>query len=618
MNVIFQILVVGLLYFFFFLAPGFLLINLLKGYKDKDFFSTIPVSFVFSLIIFFPISQLAYFLKLPLESVAFLYASSIIVLLFLGRKKITLPKIKFDLANNLIWITILIIALWMIFVPAFLPGDASFHLGQIRKIIDLNRFVTDEAFFPTGLVTPAYGYNSWYGAIAVITKLSGLDLVLIWDRLAVFLVPTSVLGIYTLSKSFFNQKVAHLFFITSYLFWLGVMNGFWEFRLASYPDQVVRHIIVFIAIYFLLLYVKDRSRTLFWLALLSTIITVAVHLYGWIFLLLATVGYVLLAAVLYKEMDWGLIRLLVGSVFIPAFYLLFKLINSSSIVGKTPTIFKSESVLTFSKYLYIINPKQLLNFTDVLLPGLLLILVWFKLGKNLAKKNQWLIFLSGAFLMSIFTRFVPFIAPVITPIISFTYVRRLSYLIMIEAILAAALYFIASSILTENRLKKFIYLVYVVVLALFLVAPFLEVGTRGKDLRLNLAAERQTTPKVFDFVRQNVKKGETIASDFRTSYSLPAYTFNYVVMTPVNNASPTINKNERSRDLKIIMDEKYPVDQTTRVLNKYDVSYILVKKTKTQNFSDKSYTKFESNPLLFEKIYEDKTYQLYLYKEKEN
>jgi len=36
------------------------------------------------------------------------------------------------------------------------------------------------------------------------------------------------------------------------------------------------------------------------------------------------------------------------------------------------------------------------------------------------------------------------------------------------------------------------------------------------------------------------------------------------------------------------------------------------------NFSDKSYTKFESNPLLFEKIYEDKTYQLYLYKEKEN
>ena len=65
------------------------------------------------------------------------------------------------------------IALWWV---ASFGGDAFFHLARVRKLVDFGSISLkslDE--YKDGGLHPGYAFPLWHGALAVISKLAGVD-----------------------------------------------------------------------------------------------------------------------------------------------------------------------------------------------------------------------------------------------------------------------------------------------------------------------------------------------------------------------------------------------------------------------------------------------------------
>jgi len=80
------------------------------------------------------------------------------------------------------------LALWH--VAGSITGDALFHLGRVRKLVelgDLHLTTVDE--FRDGGLHPGYAFPLWHGFLAVVAKLSGLDSATVVNHEASVLAP---------------------------------------------------------------------------------------------------------------------------------------------------------------------------------------------------------------------------------------------------------------------------------------------------------------------------------------------------------------------------------------------------------------------------------------------
>jgi hypothetical protein len=87
-------------------------------------------------------------------------------------------------------------------------GDGLFHLARVRKLVELDHLstlqVVDE--FRDGGLHPGYAFPLWHGAVALISKLAGVDPALAARYLSATLVPLSLLLVFAAARALFRSS----------------------------------------------------------------------------------------------------------------------------------------------------------------------------------------------------------------------------------------------------------------------------------------------------------------------------------------------------------------------------------------------------------------------------
>jgi hypothetical protein len=87
-------------------------------------------------------------------------------------------------------------------------GDGLFHLARVRKLVDLDHLtslqVVDE--FRDGGLHPGYAFPLWHGAVALISRLAGVDPALTARFLSAVLVPLSLVLVFAAGRALFRSS----------------------------------------------------------------------------------------------------------------------------------------------------------------------------------------------------------------------------------------------------------------------------------------------------------------------------------------------------------------------------------------------------------------------------
>jgi hypothetical protein len=113
------------------------------------------------------------------------------------------PQEKYVLVAGIV----LGLLLWI--VAGAVTGDALFHLGRVRKLVelgDLHLETVDE--FADGGLHPGYAFPLWHGFLAVVAKLSGLDPTVVVNHEASVLAPLACLAAWEAGVAVFGSYAA--------------------------------------------------------------------------------------------------------------------------------------------------------------------------------------------------------------------------------------------------------------------------------------------------------------------------------------------------------------------------------------------------------------------------
>jgi hypothetical protein len=97
-------------------------------------------------------------------------------------------------------------AVWS--VSDVVAGDALFHLGRVRKLVELPALsslsVVDE--FRNGSLHPGYAFPLWHGVLALVAKLAAVDPALVVLHLGAVLVPLALVAFFAAGWAVFGSR----------------------------------------------------------------------------------------------------------------------------------------------------------------------------------------------------------------------------------------------------------------------------------------------------------------------------------------------------------------------------------------------------------------------------
>jgi hypothetical protein len=490
----------------------------------------------------------------------------------------------------------------MFWINPHFDGDALFHLGQIRKLAVNSPISPNEAFFPIDKISPAYGYNVWYFAIALISSITKLDVTTVWSHLIFILVPTSILSLFAFAFGLFKDRLLALISSIIYVFILGYVGSAWEFRLMPYPDQIARHIVLFISLYFFIQFIREGRRVYFLFTVLTAVLLTTIHLFSWVHFLLA-VGFFGLVSFFLKNRRYFFdsSKTLLAVLFLSAPYLYLKLQNARAVVEEN---YLRKAALNLFDGIYIVNPlsKNLLFYSSVLA----LIFLIFFYRKSL-KNKLWLVFLSSSALASFFVMFNPLVTPFVAKLITFTFTKRLVSLVYIALLFSAFLVFVMLEFKEKvGKEKIFKNLIIVFTFTLIVLLPLNFRSSYSED-----KYQERVVPTL-EYINNNLPEQVTLAADMWTSYRIPAYTNNFILMTYPNHTTWNVHKPSRLKDLKDIFSSDTSIRDTMALLDKYEVSYLIINEKPKKNDIRVDQDKFAGKKD-FKEIYKDNNYKIYSY-----
>lgn len=586
------------------LIPGYLLSRII--FEDLDGFLIPPISFVLGLLLLVLAALPSY-----IFSLTFLQSSAII-LTYLGvlllatlikgnLTSVNWPKPNFNIA--LLLLLVFGILIIMFFISPHFDGDALFHLGQIRKLAENSPVSPTEAFFPIEKINPGYSYNIWYFAIAIVAALSKTDVVLVWSHLVFILVPTSVLAFYSFALALFRDRTLAAISVIFYAFFIGFLANAWEFRIAPYPDQVARHIVLYVSFFCFMQFAVFKERRYLYFTILIGALLPMIHMYSWIHLLISVSAFSIASYFLSdrRVLKMG-IKVVLAILLLSAPYLLLKLQNAGEVVGDVTL--KRDALVLLDR-IFIVNPfygiYALLLFTIFALVFLL-----YHYRRNL-KSKIWLVFVASNAAASFLILYNPIAAPLVSKLITYTYFHRLGYLVYNELIIAAFLVLIVFSTGDKFKLTPQLRSLFLISsLSMIMLIPL--VYNKTKETTVN---EKEVS-ELISYIKTKVPKKSVIAADLWTSYRIPAYSNNYIVATFPSHMTANVNGAKRISDLKIIFSPDTNYKQARRVLNSYNVSYVVVNNRPSPN-DIFAVDKFEGKGYI-RKLYSNGVYTLYFHK----
>lgn len=593
------------------ILPGSLLYNLFFNKKQEDLLFYLPLFFAFSLILMTPLGLLAYIFNWSWGVFSSIFFSLVTLLLILNsfyRKPTFKISISLDWVSKTVLFIIISASVFMIFIPpVFDFTDAPFHIGQIRKLIDSDFISPIEAFIPTGKIAPPYGYNIWYIALAFISKWSTVDLLEVWDRIAIFLVPGYLSSIYFFGSKLFQDRRAGLIVLIVSITILVLGTNVLDFRTIAYPSRVNQLIILPVSFGLFFEYIRLKRALYLSLFILLGFVITTIHLFAWVYLLLALSAFLLMNLLLRNKSAFiTTLKSLLGVLLIPLPYLFLKLQDISSISG-LPEIPETRGY--FLSFLGLL--KHPFYAGSFILLASLLFIFWGKW-----RKMVWLIFLTSTSLIALLILFTPVLFPLVADIISYTNTIRIIRLINPELIWSAFFfYFILAQPSVSKILERYLLVILSVVLIVVMFAlPFIDYkGTYPFQSQIQIKEEfsfrRKSKPLIFDFIKDKLPIGQVFAADYWISYQIPTYSYQYIVMTYPSHTSFTVDKKTRIDDLDFILDLNSDLTETVKKLKKYEANYVILRKSivKLNNGNNK----FVKKPELFKQIYEDNSFILY-------
>ena len=135
------------------------------------------------------------------------------------------------------------IALWHV---AGFDGDAFFHLGRTRKLLDfpsLSLKAVDE--FRDGGLHPGYAFPLWHGFVALVARLAGVDAVPTYLHLPTVLAPLSFMLFYEAGKELFESAWAGVATVFAQVALTGLAAGHGgSYRSLDLPPTTARQLLL--------------------------------------------------------------------------------------------------------------------------------------------------------------------------------------------------------------------------------------------------------------------------------------------------------------------------------------------------------------------------------------
>jgi hypothetical protein len=307
--------------------PGFLLYALIFKDKKKIFYEAIPLSLTFSFIILLLPTFFGYYLGLSLNFVLYFFLGEffIVFLIFLYTYRRSLREFlnfktkKLSFKDNK-YLKILLVFLFLVLIRAVLTpglqaGDMLRHVSEVRKIVEMPTIPFGSSFIKEFQGAANYGYNVLYIFMALVTKVSSLDVVNVFLFIPIFFSVFLLLTYFYFSKVIFNNEKIAFYSTCIFFIWEVVLNysityptiaDFWYWS-AIVPATIARNIIILVAIAFAFIYGKSGEKKYLYLLPFLSLTVAFLHVHYFL-VLIALFALILFFVIIFRFHDKLLIK----------------------------------------------------------------------------------------------------------------------------------------------------------------------------------------------------------------------------------------------------------------------------------------------------------------------
>ncbi len=628
-------------FFLLFITPGFLLSRILPEIKGLNNYGLIPLYFCLSVGIIAVPGLIALYHKISIDN---LLLSIFIILIFffifwIIERAIHRKESPKNYSNDhkqhsrvLIGMLILIIIATTLFslkAGGYFyteTSDTWYHISKIRKDVE-SPFISPSHFrYKDAGFLPGYGCNIWNLSMALLSRISDIDPLDIWNFMPFFLTPIAILSFYALGLLLFkNSNISVIATIIYVAHTCLYKTWYWYWQILPYPNQSSWHIFSPVMIILVFLYIRRRNILYAFLTIILGFTLATVHIGTFFYTMLSIAFFILMNILLkWKESKPIVSRLFlvlsVTSFFALLYYYLFQirfLIQQGNWISGV--FDKSYYMEIFFKQVlrnvYIADPGRML---EGLLP--LTYLAALFLLPYVKKKDGYLYLFSNTLIVP-FVFLNPLAIYFISYILSLNTVFRVVNLspsfYLFGFLLNLVVYKLISKLSTLNKSllnidftprKK---MIGIVILVFLFMVPATIYGPQVYN-KLKLKLENSETnynllsKEPFLNLRNIAPQSSIVLSDPRTSFNMTAWANVYVVACYKLDWSILPDTPNRIYAIHKVLDPETSVEDTLYILNYYDVKTIFL------DLYRSSKEKFEKNPQFFKKAYEDEDYAIYV------
>lgn len=319
------------------------------------------------------------------------------------------------------------IALWWV---ASFDGDAFFHLARVRKLLDFDSLslrTVDE--FRDGGLHPGYAFPLWHGALALISRLAGVDPDQVVLHGPTVLLPLSFVLTFEAGAALFRSCWAGLASLLAGFALLGLAPGHGgAFVSLALPGNTSRALLVPALLALVFSYVREPSWPLLASIAAVSLATTLVHPSHVVFVAIGVAGF-LVARLLLTRRDGARIGATLGAVVVPA---------GASILWLRPVLDQTASydptggevrrafanypgqLDVFGAHSYRLTPELFGRAGAIAVAVLALLPLVI-----LARRRLWAAFVLGGMLATFALALLPFVFPHVADAISISQARRI-------------------------------------------------------------------------------------------------------------------------------------------------------------------------------------------------
>jgi hypothetical protein len=539
------------------------------------------------------------------------------------------------------------IALW--YVAGVVTGDALFHLGRVRKLVELGDLhVRSVDEFADGGLHPGYAFPLWHAFLALVSKLAGADPTLVMLHEPSALAPVAFAVVYEAGVALFRSAWSGIALLTASVSVAALAPGHGgSYALLSQPGTVDRYVLVPAALTLFFLFMRHPGIVLGLSLAAIGVEVLLVHASTAVFLGIPLLGFVAMRALLARQdVRSGLTAM--ASLFLPAGAALAWLLP---IVGETASHSPSTAELrrSLAKYAdelhvdsldrYTLRPEVISRSGAVAVAALALVPL-----AALAARQRWAAFVLGGTLAVLGIELLVWVFPHFADAVSVSQARRAAGFVPIAfamaggaGVLAGLLGFfvlplalaagialqlafpgdfgpgleeggpaaatwiaaiggvvaLAAGLSIRRRFEARNWLVAAAVV-LFCI-PVAMHGFR----EWSPAAESDPyalSPGLLATMREEVPKRAIVFSDLETSYRISAYLPVYVAAAPPAHVADTAANRPYARRLSV---NRYFGTGNEEILDRYQADWLVV-----------DHRRFQVNPT-WPLVYSDERYSLY-------